>query len=486
MKFQLIPNLKLTPNVRRDTLNGVPHLVFPVVAIKEGILNNIFYPKEELEKFAQAWNGVPIPVRHPKNNDGSNISANVKEAIESVNIGIFLNVEFKTDAIQGEMWINIAEAKKKGFNDVLERLEQGEVMEVSTGLYAYAIEAQGTYNSVSYALQISEIRPDHLALLPDEIGACSVAHGCGTMRSNHTREMIANCGNNTACACGNHANPKAILEANSLLATLRNHYFTSPLANEESHDKIRASISRALRETVSPNDWSYVVEVYDNHFIYELSNKLYKQSYTLDDSGNAILVGQAKEVKVVTSYVPVSAETITNMKPERKTALVIALATALIGNAAAVTDENKKSLESMSDDMLNNMAKAHNINLDDDGKPVVANVATPPPLPTVVAPVANTGISDEERQLLNTLKAEKETRLTNKRAAVKAINPAYTDAIVNGMDEPALDATLAVNNAQAPDANNVYGIGGNTPVTNTNNNPQKRERVSFALAKPTA
>lgn len=475
MKLILLANIGLAANAWRDKLDGVSYLVCPTVIIKEGVLNNIFYPADKLKETFRAWNGKPVPVNHPVDENGTAITANSVACENTVNIGQFWNASFDETlkGIKGEVWINIAKAKAQGYAHIVERLELGlEIMEVSTGLYSNTVAGDGEFGGKAYNATIGDINPDHLALLPNEVGACSVADGCGALR--HNEALVTNCGDK-ACTCGNKPKAKP-----NLLNILTGFFFNK---QEESHNKIREALQRAVREVISPQEWAYVADVFDSYFVFELDGKLFKYLYTLDDKGNAILVGDRIEVKVKTEYVPVSAELTTNkqtMKPERKTALVAALALALIGNVAGVTEEKKTSLNALDDDMLNNMADAKGIKLDDDGKPIVANVATPPPLPPNVVPIAN-AMSDEDRVLLNTLQAEKNARLLAKRTALTSANPAITNILANKMDESELDAMLA-------NANPVqtYGIGGFLPTEPvTNEAPKKREapKVIFAEAK---
>ncbi len=51
-------NIELQPNARREMLDEIEHLVIPAIAIREGVLNNIFYPSDELAEFVEAWNGA--------------------------------------------------------------------------------------------------------------------------------------------------------------------------------------------------------------------------------------------------------------------------------------------------------------------------------------------------------------------------------------------------------------------------------------------
>ena len=62
--------------VRTDTFEGKEHWVLPFIGLKGNtIMNGLFYPQAEVEKYPEAWNGIPLPVFHP-NKDGEDISAN--------------------------------------------------------------------------------------------------------------------------------------------------------------------------------------------------------------------------------------------------------------------------------------------------------------------------------------------------------------------------------------------------------------------------
>src|SRR5262245_413939 len=64
-------------------------------------------------------------------------------------------------------------------------MKNGEIMEVSTGLFIDLEEVDGFYNNERFSGIWRNIVPDHLAVLsPGTIGACSVADGCGAPRTN--------------------------------------------------------------------------------------------------------------------------------------------------------------------------------------------------------------------------------------------------------------------------------------------------------------
>lgn len=177
---------ELTTNaIRTATLDGRPHLVAPVVALVAGVVNGYLVTPAELRKFADAWNGRPVPVRHPKDAEGY-VSANAPGTIEAQVVGQFFNARTDANRLMGELWIDIEKCERLGgdYLAVLERLRSGKPIEVSTAYFCDVEEAPGEYNGKRYMAVQRNLRPDHVALLPDEQGACSWKDGCGAPRVN--------------------------------------------------------------------------------------------------------------------------------------------------------------------------------------------------------------------------------------------------------------------------------------------------------------
>lgn len=172
----------------RRTLDGRPHLVAPIVALVAGVVNGELVTVEELSAFAAAWNGRPAPLRHPQDAAGQFVSANSPEVIESSVIGQVFNMHVEGDRLRGEMWLDIEKCERIGGDALrtLQRLDAGEVVEVSTGYFCDAEPVSGVFNGEAYTAIQRNLRPDHVALLPDEVGACSIADGCGVGRFNQT------------------------------------------------------------------------------------------------------------------------------------------------------------------------------------------------------------------------------------------------------------------------------------------------------------
>jgi len=191
MKFKsLKTNLSNKARVEMD--GDTRFIVAPCVLIVEGVVNNVMYPASELAKFPEAWNNRPLPLSHPEM-DGKFISANSRAVIDDWSVGSLFNVKFeaasggKLARLVGETWINtnklqtLADNGNSKASKLIEKLAQGNPIEVSTGLFTEDDNTPGTFNGVPFEATCYNYRPDHLAILVNETGACSVADGCGMM-----------------------------------------------------------------------------------------------------------------------------------------------------------------------------------------------------------------------------------------------------------------------------------------------------------------
>lgn len=155
---------------------GKDYIVAPVVILQEGVHNGLFYPSQELQKTAHLWNGVPIVVQHPTLN-GTPISANSPDVYEKQGVGRLFNTKFDNSKLKGELFIDSADLGK--FPEVKHYLEKDVPLEVSTGLFSDDEALAGKWGGKSYSAIVRNHKPDHLALLPGGVGACSFEDGCG-------------------------------------------------------------------------------------------------------------------------------------------------------------------------------------------------------------------------------------------------------------------------------------------------------------------
>lgn len=149
--------------------NGKEYLVAPMNMLRAGTHSGsngpIHYPTRVLRKDPGRWNGVPITLGHPKSL-GRHVHASTQP---HTHIGIVKNARWRANTLRADAWIETSKAP----GDLLTLLKMGQRVEVSTGL-----------ETVVKDKLLLSFTPDHLAILTDEIGACSIDKGCGLLANN--------------------------------------------------------------------------------------------------------------------------------------------------------------------------------------------------------------------------------------------------------------------------------------------------------------
>lgn len=197
-QLMMIPNSILATS-REVQRNDGTWLVVPGVPLREMVVNRYLAPGEEIAHVIKAWNGIPVTIRHPQQNGGA---ANVPDPDVPI-IGRLYNADWDAanNRLLGEYWINLelADQHEDG-KAIVEKIRDGKQIETSTGYYADIEDKSGTFGGESYVGIQRNMRPEHLAILPDQIGACSLKDGCGVNRN--CRETTVNC---NGCPCGGKA-----------------------------------------------------------------------------------------------------------------------------------------------------------------------------------------------------------------------------------------------------------------------------------------
>lgn len=283
-----------TELIRNEEFNGKMHTVMPVVAAVEGVLNQELLLAEELRKSLHSWEGVVVTMDHPMR-DGQPISANEKDALEAYAVGHFFNARVDDSSLKGEIWVENESIQTHAIGPVFnERIENGDVVDVSTGYFRKFHKRTGVFNGKKYNSVAYDIVPNHLAILVDKKGACSVDDGCGTPRVNEQEQTMV-------------SKFKAYIEDFlGALASNREMGF-----NERARHLREAVVNR---NPVGDKEYLGVIEVYDSHVVYFRENfdssevKIYSQDYSINDDGTVILDGERKEVRQVVTYEPVQNE----------------------------------------------------------------------------------------------------------------------------------------------------------------------------------
>lgn len=263
--------------VRYETVGDIEYLIAPVIAIREGVLNDELVTAEEIQNHFHSWNGRPIVLGHPQE-DGIDISANDPEILHEIGLGHLFNVDLEDGKLKAEMWHPVTVLDQVA-PEYKKRLEAGEETEVSTAYYRDRKEQSGLFNDVAYEAVAVNLHPDHLAVLEEALGACSWEDGCGVPRVNESksRNVI-----------------KTILSALGL-----GKFFS----NEESFGEMEQRIAQAWREEYLKKDdmiWP-MIKVYDDHVIVDRApdgaQGFYQYDYEEADDG--IVFDEPVEVEVI-------------------------------------------------------------------------------------------------------------------------------------------------------------------------------------------
>ncbi len=347
--FHKITALRASLPIRYEMYQGAQHLVAPVVLIVEGVHNDIFYSAAEIEASAPAWNGVPIPVNHPEI-DGEHVSVNEPGIFDHQVIGTLFNVGYDIErhGLVGEMWIDLARARRIA-PEVVVMIENDGHLEVSTGLFTTDRQVNGTWHDETYGVEVFNFRPDHLAALPQSIGACSFADGCG-VRANEiaavteravqalqklgidttdvprlARELVdthlKNMGSQNM-----KMNNKRVQKLH-----IADHpdnpgrHIATPITldvhvhmNEASHEDVAQNLQRYADGLDNPMWVHWVRDVFDDYFVYTANSraegaperKLFRRDYTANAETGEVTIAEIDpiEVREKREYVPVTNE----------------------------------------------------------------------------------------------------------------------------------------------------------------------------------
>lgn len=237
--------------IRYETFGGDSFMVAPFVGAVEGVMNGALILASELEQSDHLYPDSPVVVGHPTVN-GEPISAKGQPIPK---IGRVYNTAVQGDMLTGELWVSqrAAQAAPRG-QEVLDNLTAGKVNEVSWGWWMQAEPSGGEFKGKPYAVIGRNFIPDHLAILLDVPGACSVADGCGTLRANQA--LTVNC----ECGCSGHVvNPNPSITGEKTMTG--NTQVDASVEEEEVVDAVETSGAQIPAPTVPAQTDSASLEV---------------------------------------------------------------------------------------------------------------------------------------------------------------------------------------------------------------------------------
>ena len=152
--------------LKRDTLAGRDVVVVPTRLQEVGVANSILYPAEILENSVRQWDSCIVTNDHP------NSDANKKSNIDGYSIGTVLNCRFEDNFLKADLYLDVERCLTLNC-DVIERLENSETVNCSTGIYFIADEESGMYNNSKYNAIAGDMTINHLAVLPKGVAPAS-------------------------------------------------------------------------------------------------------------------------------------------------------------------------------------------------------------------------------------------------------------------------------------------------------------------------
>lgn len=307
---------------KRKKIKDKEYLVVPMVMLVEGVHKaqtavrtdagaegkaqdgGVLYTANELERSANVWNHKPVVVYHPKKKDANGVplSATDPDNLTETAVGIVLNTRFDKSAkkLRAEAWLDEKELADIA-PDVLKNIKAGKPTELSTGLSMDMEEKDGEFGGAKYSVVAYNYRPDHLAIIPKGVGACSVRKGAGL--------CVANFGGTTeleeAPAAIQESMAKAVEDAVAKVGGV-------VVENAMSFSQVSCALAEALGSKYGEKGkswYGYLVEIFPDYCVFRTSydspgrgSKYLAQKYTTSDAG-VELVGSAVEVTPASQYV---------------------------------------------------------------------------------------------------------------------------------------------------------------------------------------
>jgi hypothetical protein len=363
--FQVTPAY----TVRQEVYNGADYLVVPVVMMVEGVHSGshgpILHLAEELGRIPESWDHIPVTIGHPQVN-GQYVSANSPEVLTDWAVGLIFNTHMEGDSLRAEAWIEVSRIQALSA-ETLTKINNNEIIEVSVGVFSDEERVEGIHGNESYTAIARNHRPNHLALLPDEVGACSIADGCG-LRVNKKGGMKVP----EKTLVVNEENLQNVLKELSAKGFSINQVGFLERANKA--QRLLDSMDgdgriHWLDEILSETELVYRVDIRQDDGT--RMTKYFRQNYIIKADGNIELIGEPVEVKKEVTYTPIpqvnrkSARTNFNNSKKKEVEVMAEKCTECVKEAVNNLINNKKLaysedqrgwLETLSEEQLEMMA----------------------------------------------------------------------------------------------------------------------------------
>jgi hypothetical protein len=330
-----------------------------VEGVHNGSNGAILHTVEELGKVPESWNGIPITIGHPQVN-GQYVSAGNPQVLADWSAGTIFNTHMEGTDLKAEAWINEEDIVRIN-PDLHQRILEGETIEVSVGVFSDEEQVEGTFNNEHYTAIAHNHRPNHLALLPDEVGACSIEDGCGIRVNKKGGKMT-------------EKKTVPIVNSDNEIVVMKELNRAAFTVNTTGFYELSHKAMDALDAKDGNGFTYYLEEMFDGELIFRERNynngnstaKYYKQSYQENAAGEIELIGEAVQVKREISYPTVVQANADGTVKRRRTkfntnnskimADVKIVVDGLINNANTTYEEaDREWLEGLTEEQLNKM-----------------------------------------------------------------------------------------------------------------------------------
>lgn len=277
--------------VRRESINGVEHIVISSATLPDDIvMNGGLYSVDEIEKSYKSLERTLAPIEHPTDSDGNFISANDPYAIHNFHAGAFnSNVRRENGRVWIDKVISVQEAMKTDRGKrLLDRVNEIETAEkprpihTSVGVWLEVEETDGPKTNAAgqeYSWIARNMVFDHDAILLDSVGAAQPSQGVGIAVNEAGDEM-----------------PIEIVAVPKIVE-IQNE---GGLTHVELREQLDAEIAK-----VATDEWAYIIDIIDEEsiVIFEAPQGYYQVPYHVDN-GTVSIVDPPISVDRRVTYTP--------------------------------------------------------------------------------------------------------------------------------------------------------------------------------------
>tara|TARA_R110002051_G_scaffold324424_2_gene421616 strand:+ start:17592 stop:18947 length:1356 start_codon:yes stop_codon:yes gene_type:complete len=294
-KLHFCTHLVNRKHIKRENRKGVEHVILTSYTLPPDIvMNGGLYPADEIEKSFKSLNRTPVTVEHPEV-DGMYVSANDPEVDFDFRFGAFNENARKLDdgRVALDKVINVQKALKtekgKRLLDRIEELETNEMarpIHTSVGVFVDVEDVELSTNAKGqeFTWIAKNMIFDHDAILLDSIGASTPDQGTG-IGINKEQLKVSH----------------FIVGANERKIKAKNY-----LTNELSFSQVECALHKLINKDTNGNEYNYIVAVYDDYFIFETKNEMFKSNYEVDDLDNVSIQGTRLPVERVVEFKPIN------------------------------------------------------------------------------------------------------------------------------------------------------------------------------------